>query len=201
MRSDRPRKPDFEITTQWELEARPEELTDIVLDPDQLQFWCPNVFMRGELVHKGAADGLGMTIRLHTKGWLPHSFFFIARIAELVPHRSMTISVQGDFNGAGYMDVSETSPGHCVANLTWRVDISQPYIRYFVRVLKPVFVLNHIWSASQSRKLMQREVLRRRNRSNTFSAVRPTFPHNIPGFMNLKVRRSAPKYWRRSDEK
>ena len=199
MKSKPTPKPDFEIVTKWKLDAHPEELTEIVLDPDQLQFWCPNVFMRGELVDRGDANGLGMTIRLHTKGWLPHSFFFIAKITALVPHQSMTISVQGDFNGAGYMDVSEVSPGKCVANLAWRVNVSQPYIRYFVRALKPVFVLNHLWSASQSRKLMQNEVLRRRNKSNAYAAVKPTFPHNIPGFMNRKFGRSAPEGWQRSD--
>ncbi len=38
-----------------------------------------------------------MTIRLHVKGMLPHTFFCLAKVVDLVRHRSMTIAVSGDF--------------------------------------------------------------------------------------------------------
>ncbi len=190
-----PANPDFDITTHWQLDARADELSAIVLDAEQLHFWCPNVFMHGTLVDKGAPDGLGLTIRLHTKGWLPHSFLFIAKIVELVPNQSMTIAVKGDFNGAGYISLNETPDGQCKAKLRWVVEIEQPLIRRIVRILNPIFVLNHLWSTRQARKLMQAEVYRRRRGANQFAKAKPTFPHNLPGFRKHHFGRAAPLLW------
>jgi len=190
-----PADPDFDITTHWQLDARAAELSAIVLDAEQLHLWCPNVFMHGTLVDKGAPDGLGITIRLHTKGWLPHSFLFIAKIVEVVPNKSMTIAVKGDFNGAGYISLSETPDGQCAAKLRWVVEIEQPLIRRIVRILNPIFVLNHLWSTRQARKLMQAEVYRRRKGANQFAVAKPTFPHNLPGFRKRHFGRAAPLRW------
>jgi len=190
-----PPDPDFDITTHWRLEASPNELSAIVLDAAQLDAWCPNVFMKGTLIDEGNRDGLGITIRLHTKGWLPHSFLFIAKIVELVPNKSMTVAVKGDFNGAGYISITDAGNGHCKASLRWVVTIQQPLVRRIVRILNPVFALNHLWATRQAQRLMQAEIYRRRRGENQFASARPTFPHNIPGFTRLRFGRSAPLTW------
>ncbi len=173
---------DFDIRTEWQLEAEPGELTTIVLDPDLIHLWCPSVFLKSRLLDRGRPDGLGMTMKLHTKGWLPHTFFFIAKIVELVPDRSMVIAVSGDFEGDGTMTITPQDNGMCNAVLHWKTRIRHPYIRPFIRILHPVFVLNHKWAVRKARLLMQEEVNRRRGRANRFTAAKATFPHNLAFF-------------------
>ncbi|MEO9613700.1 MAG: SRPBCC family protein [Nitratireductor sp.] len=190
-----PEIPDFDIETHWRLEARPEELTAIVLDPELIHRWCPTVFMGSELVARGDADGCGMTIRLYTKGFLPHSFFFVAQVVDLVPHRSMTIAVSGDFDGTGFLTVEPRPGGICLARLHWRVRIAHPYVRRFVRIFHPVLVANHKWAMRRAHRLLQQEVLRRRRLSNAFAAAKPTFPHNLALVRAWQRRRAAQRGW------
>ncbi|WP_127600142.1 SRPBCC family protein [Nitratireductor alexandrii] len=192
-------RPDFDIETHWRLEARPEELTAIVLDPELIHRWCPAVFMGSELVARGGADGLGMAIRLYTKGFLPHAFFFVARIVDLVPHRSMTIAVSGDFDGAGFLTVEPGPGGICAASLRWRVRVAHPYVRRFVPVFRPVLAANHKWAARRAHRLLQEEVFRRRRLSNAFVEAKPTFPHNLAPFRAWQRRRAAHRGWRVSN--
>ena len=49
-------KPMFDIVTNWELEADPEELTAIVLDPEALHFWSPSIFMKTKLIERGQTE-------------------------------------------------------------------------------------------------------------------------------------------------
>jgi len=184
-------EPDFDIATDWRLETTPEELTAIVLDPQLIHLWCPSVFMEAELLERGRPDGLGMSIRLYTKGLLPHSFVFTAEIVDLVPHRSMTIAVRGDFEGAGFLKVEPAESGFCVAGLHWRTDIRHPYIKYVKRILRPVFKWNHKWAMRRARSLMQEEIFRRRRASNQFTRAQATFPHNIKSLRTL-LRRDFP---------
>lgn len=189
------RKPDFDIETFWRIEAEPEELTAIVLDPELLHLWCPTVFMYGELVERGRADGLGMTIRLHTKGFLPHTFFFVAEVVDLVPHVSMELALTGDFEGAGSLAVARAGDGWLEARLRWRVVVRQPWLRHLLRIFHRVFEINHKWAVGNARRLIQAEVHRRRTRSNAFAPARATFPHNLRFVQAWQRRRSARRGW------
>ena len=189
--------PDFDLMTLWTLDARPEELTAVVLDPETLHLWCPTVFMYGEMIESGRADGLGIAIRLHTKGWLPHSFFFTARIVDVVPHRSMRVAVSGDFEGEGELSVMPEATGGCRARLHWRVCVPHPWIRFLVKIFHPLFVWNHKWAMRRARNLLQAEVDRRREASNGFAPAKAAFPHNLAFFRDWQRNRAASKRWGR----
>jgi hypothetical protein len=200
MRRTPEKSPDFDITTRWALDARPEELTTIVLDPELLHVWCPTVFMHGELVERGRADGLGMAIRLHTKGFLPHSFFFLARIVDVVPHRFMRIAVSGDFEGIGELSVTPDRGAGCNAELHWQTSVRHPWLRPLVRSLHPIFVWNHKWAMRHARKLMQAEVDRRREAGGCLVRARATFPHGFAAVREWQRRRSGTVRWRDENE-
>ncbi|WP_404405650.1 SRPBCC family protein [Pelagibacterium halotolerans] len=188
-------RPDFTILTQWHLDATPDELSAIALTPELLHVWCPRVFLTSEMVERGAADGLGMVVRLHSKGLLPHSFFFVAEVVDVIPERYMRLQVTGDFDGFGDLYVEPDPDGGCRARLVWTVNIGHPYVRYFMRILHPVFVWNHKWAVRWARKLMQAEVHRRRVGTHQFTRKGATFPHNLPFVRAWQVRRSARRGW------
>lgn len=173
---------DFDITSEWDLRAEPEELSEVVLDPDLFHLWCSSTVLKAQVLDRGAPDGMGMTLRLHVKGMLPHTFFCLAKVVDLVRHRSMTIAVSGDFEGVGTLAVEPTGTGTCAVTAGWRVRINQPYIRPFIGLLRPVFVYNHVWGVRQISRRMQEEIDRRRNGSDEFASATATFPHNLAFF-------------------
>ncbi|MBO6717769.1 MAG: hypothetical protein JJ913_07430 [Rhizobiaceae bacterium] len=187
---------DFDIVTHWDMEAQPEELTDILLDPQIVSKWATTVFLACQVVNRGEADGMGMEIEVHTKGFLPHSFFFGGKVTALDPHRWMAFDVYGDFVGKGLMTVDPTAPGRLRATFDWKVDVAHPWVRRFVRALHPVFVWNHTWAVRRLSRMMQKEVYRRRARLNEIVEPAPTFPHNLVPFRRWQQRRFAGRSWR-----
>ncbi|QDZ02132.1 hypothetical protein FQ775_18060 [Nitratireductor mangrovi] len=182
--------PDFDLGGEWLLDARPEELTAIILSPETLHRWCGAVYMESETLSRGRPDGLGMTIRVFAKGFLPHSFFFIGRIVDLVEHRYMKIAVAGDFEGVSEMWAEPVDFARCRVTLRWQVEVRHPYVRFFVRLLRPVFAWNHRWSVERACRLLQAEVDRRRGGA-VGEPARPTFPHNLPPVRRWLTRRAA----------
>jgi hypothetical protein len=192
------KKTEFDILTHWDMEARPEELTDIMLDPDVLARWGTTVFMACEAVERGAPDGMGMEIRIHTKGFLPHSFFFGGRVTALEPHRWIEFEVYGDFVGFGRMHVEPAGPGRLTATFRWQIDVAHPMLKPLVRIFHRVFIWNHVWAVRRLSRMMQAEVYRRRARVGEIVEPTPTFPHNLVPFRRWQQRRFASRGWRAS---
>jgi hypothetical protein len=128
-----PEIPDFDVSHVWRLDARPEELTEIVLDTSAYDKWCSRILMRCEVLKKGAPDGLGLSLRFYTKGWLPYSFLFTATITELVAHEWMRVEVDGDFVGYGDLKINRQQGQTCEIDLRWVTDIHHPQLRPLVR--------------------------------------------------------------------
>jgi hypothetical protein len=127
---------------------------------------------------------------------LPHSFFFVATIVDLVPHRWMRIGVTGDFHGYGDMEVTSTGEHCCEARLRWITTIEHPYLRPIVRAMHPVFEWNHKWSMRATDRMMQAEIARRRATPIVAPPKAPTFPHNIPLVRDWQRRLAAQRGWR-----
>lgn len=177
----------FSIRTEWNLNGRPEELTAIVLDPEQLSHWCRTVFMGCDVVERGDGRGLGMATRVYSKGLLPHSFVFDARVTRIVPHRFLHIDVSGDFEGFGELEVFASGDDMRVA-IHWYADCRHPFIGPLSRLLPAVFEFNHRWALARGSVLMQREIDRRRAGLALARPPVPTFPHNVPLLRSLLYR-------------
>jgi len=187
---------DFKLTTVRYLDAQPEELTDVGLDPEQLDKWCSSVFMYGELVERGAADGLGMTMRLHVKGFLPHSFFIVVKIIDVIQHKYMRVAVTGDLEGIGDVTLVPDGAG-CQWYLDWRMSITRGWMRPLGRIFHRAFLWNHKWAMNRAARLVVDEVHRRRAAADgQIVEDRATFPHNLVIVRHWQRRRAAASRWR-----
>lgn len=190
----------FDTETEMKLDVHPEELTKIILDPVLLHNWGSRVFMRSEVLNYGDRTGLGMSSRVHAKGWLPHSFLFIATIVDLEPHKWMTIHVTGDFEAIADLAVTPLGEETCQVNVRWRANINHPQLRYLVRILHPVFVLNHRWAVRSLGKMLQKEINRRRAGGNYIEEETPTFT-NLFGFLHtINGKRAKTLGWDKFDD-
>ncbi len=167
--------PDFDISHHWVLRARPEDLTDVVLDTSCYDKWCSRVLMSCEVVSRGDPDGLGLKIRVHTKGWLPHSFLFDAEVVDLIAHKSMTVRVTGDFEGISYLDVAKVEGGDCHVTLRWITRVEHPIVKRFVPLSRFILARNHTWATNWVRRMIQSELDRRRAGVDEIAAPPPTF--------------------------
>lgn len=175
------RAEEFRLVSNWAVDASFRELLAVVRDPLSLASWWSAVFLRAELIEPGGADLAGLTVRFHTKGFLPHTFQFTARISRADPRGALSIDTWGDFEGTGVVEMRRSARG-MVIGIVWQVRVRQPYIRPFLRLLKPVFAANHRWAMRRGREGLEAEVRRRRQgivvRPGTAFQT-PTFPHNL----------------------
>lgn len=169
--------PVFDMSSRWELEGNVSELAEILSDPLSLAEWWAPVFMRVELIDAGSGAGVGTSARFFTKGFMPHTFQFVAEIVKLDELKSIVIRTKGDFDGVCTIEI-HNGYQNSVVDIRWRVEVYQPYLRMFLYPLKPLFIANHRWAMRHGRRGLQEEIYRRRGHGSS-RKVKPTFPHNL----------------------
>ncbi len=171
---------EFYMVSHWELKGAAEEIVAVFNDPLSLTRWWAPVFMRGELLTKGDARKVGLTARFFTKGLLPHTFQFVARIEAVDERSTIRIRTFGDFDGDCLIKLEQDN-SVTRATICWTVTVHQPFIRRLVRLFKPIFVANHRWAMRQGRLGLQRELDQRQVGRPVSAACtgKPSFPHNL----------------------
>lgn len=177
----------FLIRTSWELDYSIDELRSILLEPLAITRWWAPVFLHAECIDEGEPDRRGYSMRCFTKGFLPHSFQFVARISD-VREDGLVIDTHGDFDGIGTIQLARADRKTRVS-VEWSVNVCQPYIRPFLKLLKPVFVWNHRWAMRQGHRGLERMLRARAEENRSFTPIEPTFPHNLTWFR-------TPQRWR-----
>ena len=62
----------FRIQTQWSFTARIAEVADILAAPENFPRWWPEVYLAVTTIERGDARGIGQTVDVHSRGWLPY---------------------------------------------------------------------------------------------------------------------------------
>ncbi len=176
---------DFCIRSDWLLNANIQRVRNVLNDPMSVLVWWSSVFIAGDALPETETGSPNFRARFHTKGFLPHSFHFVAEIIETSPQR-LVIRTSGDFDGVGTISI-EPSDFRTRAKVEWQVNVSQPYIRPFLRVFRRVFEWNHLWAMRQGQVGL--EAYLQADTAPDSPILRPTFPHN---FEALRI----PSRWR-----
>lgn len=151
---------DYHFITRWRIEATLQEIAEIMGDPRDLPRWWPSVYLDVQEIAPGDERGVGKTISLYTKGWLPYTLRWSFRVADLRDN-GVTIEADGDFVGRGIWTF--TQDGSFVnAIYDWKIRATKPLLRSLSWALKPIFALNHRWAMAQGERSLQLEVQRRR---------------------------------------
>jgi hypothetical protein len=144
---------DYTFTTTWRVRSTCEEITTILSKPVDLARWWPSVYL--------AVRKEGERVHLHTRGWLPYTLkwsFVTTRRKD--PH-GFSLVAEGDFVGEG--DWTFTQEGEEVVIVyDWRVRADKPVLRWFSRVFKPIFSMNHHWAMARGQESLELELARRR---------------------------------------
>ena len=168
------RSNEYVFVTRWRLDARIEDVSDILQDPLSLPRWWPSVYLEVREIVAGGPNRIGRVIELFTKGWLPYTLRWRFRITENEPPHRFALEASGDFAGRGEWTLKQDGP---IADVTydWRVRADKPLLRLFSFVLKPMFAANHRWAMAQGERSLVLELRRRRGESGVPPPPQPTF--------------------------
>ena len=166
---------DYHFVSHWRVEARVEEVADVLSDAGELPRWWPSVYLRVEVLEPGDAAGAGKRVRLRTKGWLPYTLDWEFRTVETRHPHGFTVEALGDLEGRGVWTLRQDG---AAADITydWRVRARKPLLRALSFLLKPVFAANHRWAMARGEESLRLELTRRRARTPEEAARVPAPP-------------------------
>ena len=151
----------FTLITDWLVDGTIEEVADVLTDAGRFLDWWPEVYLAVEEVAPGDAEGIGRAFALHTRGWLPYTLRWTARLVEQHRPHGWTVEATGDLVGRGVWTLEQRGT-KAAARYDWRIEVEKPLLRPLTPILKPIYAANHRWAMARGRDGLQSELARRR---------------------------------------
>lgn len=155
---------EYHFITHWRVPGTVEEVYDIITDVNGLARWWPAVYLDVKELAAGDEEGVGRTIDLYTKGWLPYTLRWRFRVTEVERMKRTALEAEGDFVGRGIWTFAQEGPLVHVS-YDWKIRAEKPLLRRFSFLLKPIFAANHLWAMRKGEESLKLELARRRART------------------------------------
>lgn len=150
----------FTLNTDWRFDdATVDEVADILSEAGRFPEWWPEVYLSVAEVAPGDANGVGRAFALHTRGWLPYTLRWTARVAEVRPD-GWTVEATGDLVGRGVWTLAQHG-AQAFVHYDWRVEVEKPLLKPLTPLLRPVYAWNHRWAMARGHAGLRRELARR----------------------------------------
>ncbi len=176
----------YHFVTVWRVTATVDEVKEILGDAASLPRWWPSVYLSVLETDPGGTGGLGRTLELHTKGWLPYTLRWTLRITEPITDKGFAVTASGDLEGTGRWTFQQRGPD-VVITYDWRVQASKPLLRRLSWLLRPAFAANHRWAMDRGERSLQLALERRRAPDErTRQAVPPPPPPTFQALLRRK---------------
>ncbi len=151
----------YHFVTRWRVVGTVDEVSEVLGHPEDLARWWPSVYLEVETLDSGDPDGVGRTVRVLTKGFLPYTLSWRFRVVESRRPHGFTIDAVGDFVGRGVWTF-EQSGAWVDITFDWRLRVEKAGVKQLSPVLKPVFAANHRWAMRRGEESLKAELARRR---------------------------------------
>jgi hypothetical protein len=152
---------EYHFVTRWKVVGTVDEVSDVLGHPEDLAHWWPSVYLEVETLAPGDDSGVGRTVRVLTKGFLPYTLSWNFRVVESRRPHGFTIEAVGDFVGRGVWTF-EQSGAWVDITYDWRIRVEKAGIKQLSPILKPIFSANHRWAMRQGEVCLKEELARRR---------------------------------------
>ncbi len=173
----------YHFITNWQVNASPAAVYDIITNSGQLTRWWPAVYLDLKILENGDKNGVGKFVELYTKGWLPYTLRWKFIVKSTNKPHGLEIEAIGDFVGRGIWSFKENNIGTEIT-YDWKIEAKKPFLRKLSWLLKPIFAANHLWAMQKGLESLILEIQRNQGCTNVPEAPKPTFPHN---FKNNKI--------------
>jgi hypothetical protein len=155
---------EYHFITHWRVQSTPEEVFEILARGSDLVRWWPSVYLGVQQLAPGDERGVGTTVSLYTKGWLPYTLRWQFRVTDTNYPHGFTLVASGDFVGRGIWTIE---PDGSWVNITydWKIEANKPMLRYGSFIFKPIFAANHRWAMAKGEESLRLELERRHART------------------------------------
>jgi hypothetical protein len=151
----------FTLVSDWSVEGTIEEVAAILAEPERFPDWWPEVYLGVEVLDPGGPGGIGRTVAVHSRGWLPYTLRWVGRLVAADRPHGWTIEATGDLVGRGVWRLEQHGP-RAEIRYDLQVRTEKPILRRLSPVLKPAFAANHRWAMARGLEGLRRELVRRR---------------------------------------
>ena len=149
--------------TQWRVRGSLVQVYDLITDAQSYLRWWPQVYLEVEPVIPPGKHGLGASFNLHTRGRLPYTLRWTARIIDTRFPNGLTITATGDFVGRGIWSFEQEDASVRIS-FDWRLRAEKPLLKHLSFLLKPLFSANHRWAMARGEEGLQNELARSNTR-------------------------------------
>ena len=153
--------PSYHFVTVWRVPGTVSEVQAVLGDSSSLTRWWPSVYLDVVPGADGNPDGVGRTVEVFTKGWLPYTLRWTLRITETMTEAGFALQASGDLEGTGRWTFDQDGP-EVVITYDWRVRASKPLLARLSWLLRPAFAANHRWAMDRGQESLALELRRRR---------------------------------------
>lgn len=166
---------DYHFVTRWQVVGTATEVADVLERAEDYPRWWPSVYRDVEVVAPGGDGGVGKTLDLVTKGWLPYTLQWRLTVTESRYPFGFTIEADGDFMGQGSWTFE---PVGAWVDITfdWNIRAEKPLVSLLSPVAKPLFAANHRWAMRRGEESLILELARQRAASAAERAGLPDPP-------------------------
>jgi hypothetical protein len=154
---------DYQFTTHWRVLGLTAKVYDILADASGYLRWWSQVYLEVIVVKPAGEHGLGGVFDLHTRGKLPYTLRWQARVSETNYPAGFTIEATGDFVGRGIWTFTQDRDWVDIT-FDWRLRAEKPLLRYLSFLFKPFFSANHRWAMARGEEGLRRELAVRSNK-------------------------------------
>jgi len=152
---------DYHFVTRWLVPGTPREVSDVLANPADLPRWWPSVYLAAEDLAPGGSDGVGHTVRLRTRGWLPYTLEWTLCVTESRDPHGFVFEADGDLEGVGEWSL-ESAGAWVGVSFDWRIEARKPLLRLLGPFFRPALKANHRWAMRRGEESLRLELERRR---------------------------------------
>ena len=135
-------------------------MAEILGAPEEFPRWWPEVYLAVKPLERSDERGIGQTLKVHSRGWLPYYLHWQGRLVENHMPDSWVIEATGDLVGRGVWRLDQKGR---VARVThdWQVGSDRLLFRMLAPLLRRVMVSNHNWAMAKGALGLRAELVRR----------------------------------------
>lgn len=164
----------FHFITQWSVHAPLTEVYSIIQDSSRLKEWWPSVYLDVKTIKSGDNTGVGKTVELFTKGYLPYTLRWTFEVTEVLPNKRLSLRASGDLNGIGVWTFTSAENQTNVV-YDWDIRFEKPYLSRLTWLLRPIFKFNHEWAMRKGLESLKLELRRKNGESNVPLPPKPVW--------------------------
>ena len=150
----------FRIPTTWRVRGRIEDVAKVLSEPEEFPRWWGDVYLSVKTLKPGDANGIGQTVAVHSKGWLPYRLNWQGTLVENRMPTSWTVEATGDLVGRGIWTLTQTGDAAEVF-YDWSVTSDRLLFRLLAPFFSRLMISNHKWAMSKGEVGLRAELARR----------------------------------------